>query len=82
VSEAPSGEVLLVVNLDDGKAFRLNATASLMFALAAEGRTAEEISAALSDRLPAPPDRIRADAEALLRELADATLLEPVEEGP
>ena len=82
VSEASAGDALLVVNLDLGTAFRLNATARLMWALAAGGRTAEEIASALTGCLPATPDRLRADAEALLDELADAALLEPIGDGP
>jgi hypothetical protein len=82
VSEAPAGEALLLVNLDQGTAFRLNGTARLMWALAAEGRTPDEIAAALAGRLPASPDRLRTDAEALVRELADAALIEPIGDGP
>ena len=77
MSEAPSGEALLVVNLHEGTAFRLNGTASLMFSLATEGRSANEIATALAGRLPAPVDRLRADAEALLDHLAALALLEP-----
>jgi Coenzyme PQQ synthesis protein D (PqqD) len=82
VSDAPSGEALVVVNLDQGVAFRLNGTARLMWALAVEGHTAEEIAAALAGRLLAPPERLRTDAEALLRELTAAALLEPIGERP
>jgi hypothetical protein len=82
VSDAPSGEALLVVNLDQGTAFRLNGAARLMWALAVEGRTDEEIAAALSGSLSAPPDRLRADAKALLDELTAAALLEPIGEQP
>jgi hypothetical protein len=82
VSESPSGEALLVVNLDQGTAFRLNGTARLMWTLAVEGRTPEEIAVALAGRLPATPDRLRADAEALLDELTAEALLEPVGEQP
>ncbi len=82
VSEAPSGEALLLVHLDRGTAFRLNGTARLMWGLAAAGRTAEEIAGALAGRLDAPLERLRADAAALLDELASAALLEPVPETP
>jgi hypothetical protein len=82
VSEAPSGEALLVVDLDQGTAFRLNGTARLMWALAAEGRSAEEIAAELAGCLPATPARLRGDAEALLDELTAAALLEPIGEQP
>ena len=81
MSESLSGEVLLVVNLDQGTAFRLNRTARLMWELAAQGRTAVEIAGSLADSLEAPPERLRADAEALLDELAAEALLEPIREG-
>jgi len=81
VSESLSGEVLLVVNLDQGTAFRLNRTARLMWELAAQGRTAVEIAGSLADSLEAPPERLRADAEALLDEFAAEALLEPIREG-
>lgn len=71
-----------MVNLDLGTAFRLNATARLMWELAAQGRTAEEIAGALADRLAAPPDRVLADASALLDQLSAAALLEPSGESP
>jgi hypothetical protein len=82
VSERLSGDSLLVVNLDQGTAFRLNATARLMWDLAAEGRTAEEIARALEERLGTSSERLRTDATALLDELAAAALLEPVGGGP
>jgi hypothetical protein len=82
VSEAPSGDAILVVNLDQGTAFRLNRTARLMWDLAAEGRTAGEIAGALAGPLSAPLERVHADAAALLQELAAAALLEPVGEDP
>lgn len=81
MSESLSGEVLLVVNLDQGTAFRLNGTARLMWELAVQGRTAVEIAGSLADSLKAPPERLRADAEALLDELAAEALLEPIREG-
>ena len=81
MSESLSGEVLLVVNLDQGTAFRLNGTARLMWELAAQGRTAVEIAGSLADSLEAPPERLRADAEALLDEFAAEALLEPIREG-
>jgi len=80
VSAASSGEALLLVHLDRGTAFRLNGTARLMWDLAAEGQTAEEIASALSGRLAAPPEQLHADAAALLDELAAAALLEPMGE--
>jgi hypothetical protein len=53
-----------------------------MWALAAEGRSAEEIAAELAGCLPATPARLRGDAEALLDELTAAALLEPIGEQP
>ena len=82
VAETPSGEALLVVHLDRGTAFRLNGTARLMWDLAVAGRTSDEIAASLAGRLAAPAERLRADAAALLDELASAALLEPVPETP
>ncbi len=82
MSEAPSGEALLLVHLDRGSAFRLNGTARLMWDLASAGRTADEIAASLAGRLAASTERLRADAAALLDELASAALLEPVPETP
>ena len=82
VSERLSGDALLVVNLDQGTAFRLNGTARLMWDLAADGRTAEEIAGALGERLGTSSERLRTDAAALLDELAAAELLEPVGDGP
>jgi hypothetical protein len=82
VSTAPSREALLVVHLDRGTAYRLNGTARLMWELAAEGQTADEIAGSLAGRLAAPLERLRADAAALLDELASAALLEPVPETP
>mgnify|MGYP001267542498 CR=1 FL=1 len=81
VSAAPAGEALLVVHLDRGTAFRLNGTARLMWDLACEGRTADEIAASLADRLAATPERLRADAAALVAELASQSLLEPAGDG-
>ena len=77
VSAAASGEALLLVHLDRGTAFRLNGTARLMWDLAAQGRTADEIAGSLAQRLAAPLERLRADAAALIDELASESLLEP-----
>ncbi len=82
MSEAPSGEALLLVHLDRGSAFRLNGTARLMWDLAVAGRSAEEIAGSLATHLAAPLERLRADAAALLDELASTALLEPVPETP
>lgn len=82
VSAAPAGEGLLLVNLDRGTAFRLNGTARLMWDLACAGRTAGEIAEALAGRLAAAPERLRADAAALVGELASQSLLEPAGDGP
>jgi hypothetical protein len=82
VSDAPSGDALLLVHLDRGTAFRLNGTARLMWALAREGRTTDEIAAALAEQLPARTETLRADAEALLDELVAAALLEPIGNEP
>ena len=82
VSAAASGAALLLVHLDRGTAYRLNGTARLMWDLAAEGRTAEEIAGSLAGRLAAPIERLRADAAALLDDLAALALLEPVLETP
>ena len=77
MSEAPSGEALLLVHLDRGSAFRLNGTARIMWELAAAGRTADEIAGSLAGRLGATPERLRADAAALIEELVSEALLEP-----
>jgi hypothetical protein len=77
VSTAVSGEALLVVHLDRGTAFRLNGTARLMWDLASAGRTADEIAGSLAGRLAAPPERLCADASALIEELSAQALLEP-----
>lgn len=82
VSAAASGAALLLVHLDRGTAYRLNGTARLMWELAAEGRTADEIAGSLAGLLAAPIERLRADAAALLDELAAAALLDPVPETP
>ena len=82
VAQSPSGDALLVVHLDRGTAFRLNGTARLMWDLAAAGRTADEIAGSLAGRLGAPVERLRADAAALMGELASEALLEPAGEVP
>ena len=77
VSAAASGEALLLVHLDRGTAWRLNGTARLMWDLASAGRTADEIAGSLAPRLAAPLERLRADAAALVDDLASQGLLEP-----
>ncbi len=82
VSEAPSGEALLLVHLERGTAYRLNGTARLMWDLAVAGRSAEEIAGSLATHLAEPLERLRADAAALLDELTSEALLEPVPGAP
>lgn len=65
------------MHLDRGTAYRLNGTARLIWDLAVAGRSADEIGDSLAPRLQAPLERIRADAAALLEELASEALLEP-----
>ncbi|HEU4384506.1 MAG TPA: PqqD family protein [Anaeromyxobacteraceae bacterium] len=71
-----------MVHLDLGTAFRLNGTARLMWNLAAQGRTADEIAGSLADHLTAPVELLRADAAALIGELASEALLEPTGDEP
>lgn len=77
VSEAPSGDALMLVHLDRGTAYRLNGTARLMWELAVAGWSAEEIGDSLAARLETSPDRLHADATALMDQLVSEALLEP-----
>lgn len=53
-----------------------------MWNLAAQGRTADEIAGSLADHLTAPVELLRADAAALIGELASEALLEPTGDEP
>lgn len=69
------GDELLLVHLELGTTFRLNATGRAIFGLAGEGLSAAEIAARLAPELDADRARIEADARELVHELARARLL-------
>jgi hypothetical protein len=70
VREADGG--LFLVHLASGATFRLNGAGKAVWDALSGGRTVEEVVPTLRG---APPDRIRADVDALIGDLVDAGLL-------
>jgi hypothetical protein len=70
VREADDG--LFLVHLSSGATFRLNAAGKAVWDALSAGRTLDEAMATLRG---APPDRVRADVDALIGDLVDAGLL-------
>lgn len=70
VREADGG--LFLVHLSSGATFRLNAAGKAVWEALSRGGTVAEATATLQG---APPDRIRADVDALIGDLVDAGLL-------
>ncbi len=66
---------LLLVQLVEGATYRLNGTGRAIWELAAAGCTTEEIAQRLQARFAVAPERLAADAAALLAELTRSALL-------
>jgi SAM-dependent methyltransferase len=77
VRSEPHGGELVLVHMELGTTFRLNATGRAIFALAREGLSAGEVAARLRAELAADERRLEADARELMLELARARLLVP-----
>jgi hypothetical protein len=80
VAEAVGAELILL-DLDQGSAFRLNATGKVVWQLARQARTGAEIARQLAVTFAAPPDQVERDVDRVLGELVRHRLLAPVPGG-
>ena len=74
-------EELLLVQLAQGTAFRLNRTGKAIWEMAVTGLSAREIAEQLHTSLSVSSEQLTRDASALLEELSGSALLEPQSEA-
>jgi len=80
VAEAFEGELLLL-HLGHGTTFRLNRTGKVIWQLAGDGLTEEQITCRVQARFAVLPEQARHDVAALLNGLEQHHLLERVAEA-
>ena len=76
---APVGDGLVVLELDSGESWTLNAVGTAVWELLAEPRTPAELCDSLTERFDVERDRCAADVADLLAELGQARLIQPVD---